>query len=309
METIGIDNGYGYTKTVSHTFISGLVYKGEDQPASQNVIKYNGNYYEVDTKPKQQNGNKTKDDDVYILSLIAIAKELQSRGGKTTEDVTLGVGLPLSRTRGSVKDSFKKYFEREPEVDFEYDGVPYHISIKGAYVFPQCIAGIFNLLNNKKIKAPSIVVDIGSWTTEILRIDKDRERNNAPVPTSDYTTIDYGIIHCLDKCNDEIYSLEGKYLAMSQLQEIIQGNYGIVPQKYVDIVVPVITRYFDSLVKELNKKGYDTETTPITLMGGGAKILKRFYGTKDFYDVSIIENINANAIGFEQLAKNMGDKR
>lgn len=303
MEIIGVDNGYGFTKTASHVFMTSLTTFGEDQPPISNeVIKYNGCYYGVGTEHKKAIADKTADEETFILTLIAIAKELQCRGGKTDEEVILAVGLPLSRTKGKVKDRFQEYFTSRNDVTFEYEGVPYHIVLKDVMVLPQCLAGICNLLADKRIKAPSVVIDIGSWTTEIVKIGKNRE-TNSPMVTPDFTTIDYGIINCLNKCKAEIYAEYGKKPQDSQIQEVLQGNVGALPNKYSDIIIDVTREYVKEIIQAVEELDYDLETLPATLMGGGASIVKRYSNPDWFCDVSYILNVKANALGYEQLAK------
>lgn len=307
MEIIGVDNGYGYTKTASQVFATSLKAFGEDQPPITNeVIKYNGCYYGIGTEHKKAIADKTADDETYILTLIAIAKELKQRGGKTNEEIVLAVGLPLSRTKGKLKDGFEEYFARQSEVYFEYEGTPYHIVIRKVYVFPQCIAGIINLLNDKKIKAPSVVIDIGSWTTEIVQIGKDRGRD-VPVVTSNFTTIDYGMINCLNRCKNEIYAEFGKTPQDSQIQEVLQGNIGALPGKYSDIIVNITKEYVKDIIQAIEEQGFDMETLPVTLMGGGASIVKRHSEKDWFCDASYVLNVRANALGYEQWAKNKGE--
>ena len=75
------------------------------------------------------------DQDYYILTLAAIARELNIRG-LTSADVFLAVGLPLTWVSEQT-DSFKAYLLRNKEVSFSFRGKRYRVTFAGAAVFPQ----------------------------------------------------------------------------------------------------------------------------------------------------------------------------
>ncbi len=54
-----------------------------------------------------------------------------------------------------------------------------------------------------------------------------------------------------------------------------------------------------TLIKE---HGYNLDVTPIIFVGGGASVMKKF-GTQKGANIKYIEDIRANAKGYEQLAK------
>ena len=72
--------------------------------------------------------DKQSDEDNYILTLAAIAKELEARGMKeavNTARVHLAVGLPLKWVQAQ-KEDFRKYLMRNRMVEFRYKNrIPY----------------------------------------------------------------------------------------------------------------------------------------------------------------------------------------
>ena len=76
----GIDHGYGNMKTATRCFPSGVV-RYEKEPIFQNnLLVYNGMYYQIGEEHKEFCAEKTQDDDYYVLTLAAIAKELEGKG-------------------------------------------------------------------------------------------------------------------------------------------------------------------------------------------------------------------------------------
>ena len=86
---IGIDHGYGNMKTANHYFPSGILSFDAEPLFTGDMLTYNGKYYLIGEGHKEFITEKVNDEDYYILTLAAIAKELKA------ERVTLihtGVG-------------------------------------------------------------------------------------------------------------------------------------------------------------------------------------------------------------------------
>lgn len=305
MEIIGVDNGYGFTKTANTAFVTSLTKFYERKPALiDRTIFYEGNYYTIGGERKKAIADKTDDEETFIITLAGIAEELKIRGGITETDIVLAVGLPLSRCSGSTRTDFEEYFARHKEVYFEYEDVPYHITISKVIVSAQCVAGIVSLLTDKRIPAPSIVVDIGSWTTDILPIEKD-DKGNAKPQIAKAISLNMGVISCMLACQNEINSRTGKTVQESQIQEIFRGNIGALPPKFSEIVQRTTREYVTKIAQTIEENGFDVETLPVTLMGGGSSIVKRYGGSEVFFNVNYMLNVRANAIGYERIAKQM----
>ena len=91
---IGVDHGYGNMKTRNTVFKSGVKKYSEDPAIATNVLQLDGMYYVIGESHKVFIANKNADDDYYILTLAAVAKELELRDLRSA-DVILAVGLPL----------------------------------------------------------------------------------------------------------------------------------------------------------------------------------------------------------------------
>ena len=92
---LGIDHGYGNMKTRHTVFKSGVKCYATEPAIASNVLVYDGKYYVIGESHKVFIASKSEDEDYYILTLAAIAKELATRGLKVA-DVFLAVGLPLN---------------------------------------------------------------------------------------------------------------------------------------------------------------------------------------------------------------------
>ena len=76
---LGIDHGYGNIKTAHRVFPTALI-KSEKAPTfSKDYLEYDGHFYIIGEGHKSFIAEKQSDDDNYILTLAAIAKELNAR--------------------------------------------------------------------------------------------------------------------------------------------------------------------------------------------------------------------------------------
>lgn len=95
VEIIAIDHGWSHIKTRSTVFVSG-VEENVSPTFFDNVLEYNGKFYNIGGKRIEVKNTKVDNNDFYLLTLAAIAKELKNRN-LTDANVYLAVGLPLTR--------------------------------------------------------------------------------------------------------------------------------------------------------------------------------------------------------------------
>ena len=75
---IGIDHGYGNMKTANHCFKTGISAYDSEPLFTADMLTYNGKYYLIGDGHKEFAPDKVKDEDYYVLTLAAIAKELKA---------------------------------------------------------------------------------------------------------------------------------------------------------------------------------------------------------------------------------------
>ena len=76
---IGVDHGNAQIKTKNTCFVSGLEEFPTKPPMAADIIQYQGRYWTLVGKRLPVMRDKTKDDRFYLLTLFAIAKELEAR--------------------------------------------------------------------------------------------------------------------------------------------------------------------------------------------------------------------------------------
>lgn len=116
IKIIGVDAGYGNMKTAYFCFRIGLTAYDTEPLFTKNMLVYEDRYYLVGEGHKTYTAEKTLDEDYYILTLAAIAMEL-NREHLTEADVYLSAGLPFSWVL-EKKDAYLAYLLKNKRWNF-----------------------------------------------------------------------------------------------------------------------------------------------------------------------------------------------
>ena len=103
---IGVDHGYAAIKTAHCVFPTGLTAYNHEPYTRQDVLEYEGKWYVCGTGRQPVQREKMANDTYYLLTLAAIARELERRRLPHRCAVALASGLPLT-SYGRQKGSFK----------------------------------------------------------------------------------------------------------------------------------------------------------------------------------------------------------
>ena len=140
---IGIDHGYYAIKTAHCSFPAGLTSYGEHEPYTrQGLLEFGGCFFVCGSGRQPIQRDKTINDNYYLLTLAAIAKEIRQRGLPPECSVRIAAGLPLM-SFGRDKPKFKDYLLRSNQpLNYKFEGVEYSITIEEVAVFPQGYAAL-----------------------------------------------------------------------------------------------------------------------------------------------------------------------
>lgn len=287
---IGIDHGYGNMKTRHTVFKSGVKCYPSEPPIASEVLAYDDKYYVIGESHKVFIANKNEDDDYYILTLAAIAKELAFRGINTA-DVILAVGLPLNWMANQKKE-FKDYLMRKKEVDFRFCKENYHIKICDVSVYPQGYAGIVSSLSD--YKGVHMLADIGNGTMNTLVITNGR-------PLSDKMFTDkLGVHQCVKRIYNAVQAECGKLPDESLIEDFLKKGMVDASNRILSVMQMEAEKYTGEIFDKLSEYEYDPEMVKLHIIGGGGCLIQNF-GTYDPNSVEIITDICATAKGYESL--------
>ena len=292
---IGIGHGYYAIKTRHFSFLAGIAVYSHEPYTLQNTLEYGGKFYVCGTGRQPILRNKTENDNYYLLTLAAIAREIKQRGENTECSVTLAAGLPLAGF-GREKKFFREYLLRSSQpVCFKFEGVPYKITIEDVKLFPQGYSAIAihpELIQNE----PSVLLmDIGGWTVDLMRID------NA-IPAADTAhSLELGMIRCVDDIREQVRQETGLSLTDAQIENMLAGQPCTVSDTVRDIVNQQGRKYTEHLLSATMEAGFDLHAIPAVLLGGGASVVSRHLSPKDSLCKTIfLLDDKVNAVGFER---------
>ena len=296
---IGVDHGYAAMKSPHFSFPTGVVEYEHEPYTQKDVLEYNGRYYVVGSGRQPLQRDKTATEDYYLLTLAAIAKEIEYRGAERTAEVLLAAGLPLT-SFGRDKKRFREYLLRDGKsVLFRYEGREYAVTVTDVSLFPQGYAAV--LTQAELLNEPSIIVaDIGGWTVDLMRLD-NRVPNAATC-----RSLELGMIRCLDEIGEKVRQMFGVSMTDPQIEAVLRGSAGSIDERVKAVIHAQADRYVRELLSAVVESGLDVRAMPTIFLGGGAALLKRHVSATDgLCRPLILDDVSLNAKGYERLTERM----
>lgn len=289
---LGIDHGWSHIKTRNSCFVSGVAELGSEPMVYDNILEYGGKYYRIGGERLKIQDNKVSNDNYYLLTLAAIARELKARGLREAK-LLLAVGLPIGRF-GSEKRDFINYLSKNRMVKFRFEKRQYTVLIERVMVYPQCYGAVVERL--PEMPGQEYVVDIGSWTVDTLKIiDRTPDESSSGSDPN-------GIITCMRKIDEVCVKKTNSKIDEYMIREVMINGTANLEDQYIEIIKNELVNYTKSIFRIIAEHGINVKTTPITFVGGGAALMKRYSGITQ-RNISYIEDVKANAIGYETLAE------
>lgn len=290
-EIIAIDHGWSMCKTPNDIYNSGVSEITTEPAYFDNILEYKGRYFKIGSDRLEVKATKVETLDYYYLTLAGIAKELSLRN-KTEARVVLAAGLPASRY-GDEKNDFIKYLKQNDEVYFKFEQIKYHVWIDKVLVYPQCYAAVVDKLPMFGPKV--IVVDIGSWTIDIIPVINKRPDEAGT------DSIQQGIITCMRNINKQCVRQLGEKIDEELIKEYMISKRSSLPENYIQIMDKEIESFISMVINSLREEKFSLRTTPFIFVGGGAVVMKNF-GNFEQNNFSFITDVCINAKGFQLLA-------
>ena len=292
MKIIGIDNGYGNIKTANCCFPAGLTAHDAEPVFKDELLIYGGRYYLIGTGHKEFAADKTGDDDYYVLTLAAIARELNAYG-LTAARVRLAVGLPLTWV-SQQREDFKAYLLRSREVSFTFRGKTYQAEIAGADVFPQGFAAVASQIRD--FQGVNMLCDIGNGTMNIMFIN-DRK------PAADRMfTEKYGTHQCMLAVRENVMRTHHATVDDSIINRVLRFGTADIQEDYLTTIRETAAGYVREIFRILREREYNPALMRLHVLGGGSCLIRNF-GEYDADRVTIYDDICATAKGYEYLCE------
>ena len=291
IKIIGIDHGYGNIKTASTVTKSGVTAYETEPIFSGNILEYEGGYYRIGECQKEFISDKVSDDDYYLLTLMAIARELNVYGIREA-DVHLAAGLPLTWIRRQ-REEFRSYLLKNKDVTYRFNGKDYRIRLIGCRLYPQGYPAIVSRL--KDFKGTNLLADIGNGTMNILYI------NNKKAVESRCWTEKFGVNQCMIAARNAVMDNFGVKLEEATIEQVFRYGSADIGKPYLDCITSAARQYVADIFATLRKYEYNPDLMRLYIVGGGGCLIRHF-GQYDENRVTIVDDICATAKGYEYLA-------
>lgn len=296
---ISVDHGNKSIKTPNALFTSGLISSKGLQGFKTDYIGWNGRYYTLTEQRISYLRDKTEDERFYVLTLFAIAKELEQRKAAETLDpidITLLIGLPPAHYE-QLHSRFEQYFLRRREaIDFEYNGKYYSIRISKVLSYPQAFAAAVTQYSTLKTYSVAYIIDIGGFTIDVLKL-----RNGRP-DLAVVESFEKGVITLYNSITSKCNALYARILEDCDIDEVIRNQPTVLPGEVQQLIRSMTGEFLSEFYNFLRERGIDVTTSKCVFAGGGSLLLRGMIERANKVAFPIfIEDIHANARGYELL--------
>ena len=296
---IAIDHGNKQIKTINcEPFTSGLL-ESDTQPFGKDVLMYKGKYYQVTDQRIPYRKDKTEDERFFILSLFAIAREIEEQGffHPGVMRVQLAVGLPPAYY-GTHYQSFIRYFLDRGAVSFSYRGKTYSILIDNVGCYPQSYAAALTMFQTLSTIPKALVLDIGGMTADYLQI----KYGEGDLSVCD--SLENGVIRLYNRIESKVRAEQDILLTEREIDAILLGTEVQVPFGVASVVDRLAQEFIADLLSALRERQLELKSGPVIFVGGGSILLrKQIQKSGKVSNPLFVEDIRANARGYEVLYK------
>ena len=298
---ISIDHGNYSLKSVNCEPIKAGVVESDVRPFGNDILKYKGKYYQLSEQRIPYRRDKTEDERYFILTLFAIAHEIEAANAyfPGTIPIQLAVGLPPAHF-GAQSKPFIKYFSDRGIINFSYRGRQYSVSINDVACYPQSYAAAMTLYRELANVPKALVLDIGGYTVDYILI-----KNGAGDMTI-CDSLENGIITLYNKVISRARSELDILLTEAEIDAILARNDLETPIEIVTLTERMAQEFISDLLNTLRERQLEMKSGRIIFVGGGALLLSEQIQKSGKVPKPIfVENIKANARGYELLYKQM----
>ena len=287
-----VDHGFSTMKTPHFIFENGVEELRGEATLTNNTLVYQGKQYKVGEGRLPMKRSKTEDECYFLLTLAAIAKEMDFYH-ISDADVIVAAGLPFARF-GQEKQEFRDYLLRRGDSAYRYCGKEYRIRMQEVYLFPQCYAAVADRL--RQFGPEMLCVDIGSKTVDIIHTNRyvPIERESTSVPEA--------LISCMETIKSTVYQNCNRRVSEEQIRRMIMKGDAPMPEDCKEMIRSRLQDFAKGMEAKLSELGFDLEMISVVYIGGGASVMKR-YGTLTGEHIVYLEDVRANAKGYEYLAR------
>lgn len=297
---IAIDHGNKQIKTVNNQpFVSG-VQENIIQPYGKDVLRYQNLYYTLTDQRIPYHKDKSEDDRFFILTLFAIAGEIEMKGCYTEDvmHIELAIGVPPAYF-GSQGKTLTGYFMNREVIKFAFHNKQFAIYIDKVLCFPQAYAAAVTLLQTLMECPKALILDIGGHTADYMVLKNGKPLFNS-IASCD--SLENGVDVLYNRIQSSLNAEKDILLEESEIDAILFGKSVLYGKDIVDIVGRQARAFVNDLFSTLRERKIDLHTSKVIFVGGGSILLRQQIENSGKVGTALFVNdINANVKGYEFL--------
>ena len=300
---IAIDHGNKCVKICDgEAFTAGLL-ESDVRPFGADVLQYKGKFYQLSDQRIPYHRNKAEDERYFVLTLFAIAREIEATGNyhPGTFTVQLAVGLPPAHY-GSQREQFTGFFLNRGPIHFEYRDKRYTVLINEAVCYPQSYAAAITMFQTLKTIPRALILDIGGVTADYIQI----KNGGGDMSVSD--SLESGVIMMYNKITSRVRAEHDIILSEPEIDAILLGQPVQTPPEVVKLTERLAQEFISDLLSALRERQLELRSGHIVFVGGGSILLRRqIEASGKVANPIFVEDIRANARGYALLYR-LGQK-
>ena len=294
---IAIDHGNKQVKTVHGNAIVSGVQKSKTRPYGRDVLKYGGSYYTLSAQRIPYQKDKTTDERFFILSLFAIAEEIEAQNAYTSGlmPIDLSIGLPPAHF-GAQNKAFVRYFKRKEPIYFSYRDKLYSILIRDVQCYPQAFAAAAMMLGELATVPRALILDVGGFTADYLLL------RNGEGDLNVCDSLENGVILLYNRIKSRVAAEQDLLLDETEIDAILLGRDSGQSDAVSQIVRQQAQEFVSDLLSSLRERMLELKSGKVIFTGGGAVLLRQQIEASDkVREPVFIEDIAANVKGYQLL--------
>ena len=307
--TFGVDVGNHDTKTRHTVFASAFDKSKVINKLSGEYITFNDKYgepvfYSYSNKPFNLSLKKTINEDMFLITLMAIAREAVARGILLNGDeIALAIGMPPGMyNQKNIDNYYNYYMERGKGISYQYccgDATyDFRFDIGSVVVSAQCWGAAAQYPRLHRDLDEVYLVDIGGGTTDVLHMSAGQIDG---VPLSYNDGVNKMFFNIANTLNNET----GIRFEAKNVKDALMGK-GNVRDRDLERIKELAYDWTKNIFSRMITEGVEFRLTKVITLGGGALILDReiekVAGELDFLERLAIRDSKANATGYELVA-------
>lgn len=319
---IGVDIGNSNVKTPNITFPSGFTTSNSKPFGNTDWICINNTYYELTERRFPYVKDKTLNDNMFILTLFAIAKDITQRNATKPkgeiqqwidrlDSINLCVGLPPAHMNLLKAKTIRYYNEKFADgVRFTYNDLKFSFTLGLCEVVPQDFAAISCVLGKEGDSSiPNkykeyYAIDFGGATVDIVPI-----RNGKP-QTTRCDSLEMGVIQMYDNINSYVEREYGVNVAHTLIEDVLRGEETAIDPEIIDDIKKMAEKWLNDCINELVQRGVTFNTSPVVFVGGGAQMFKEsIEKNKTVRTYEFLGDERENATGYQRYLKSLVESK